>query len=238
VPGYDVFAPFYDAVQGDRAEHAAYLRELIQRRHPSAATVLELACGTGSILAQLRPHYAVTGLDRSRAMLERAAAKVPGVRLVEADMTSFDLGERFDVVLCVFDSINHLLRFEEWEAVFGGAHDHLNDGGIFVFDVNTERRLAWLAEQEPRVTWFGDGDLLVLDVLAEPGGVVVWEIRVFEYRGGDDYRLHAEDVREASFPRERIEESLRERFRRVSARDARRTRPTAASERLHFVAVR
>jgi SAM-dependent methyltransferase len=238
VPGYDVFAPFYDAVQGDRAEHAAYLHELIRRHHPAARTALELACGTGSILAQLRPHYEVTGLDRSPAMLERATAKVPGVRLVEADMTSFDLRERFDVVLCVFDSINHLLRFEEWQAVFALAHEHLNDRGIFVFDVNTERRLARLAEQPPAVRWFGDGDLLVLDVVGEPGGVVVWEIRVFEHRGGVDYRLHTEDIREISFPRERIRESLRDRFRRVYAHDARRSRPTAASERIHFVAVR
>ena len=43
----------------------------------------------------------VTGLDVSAPMLEVAAEKVPGVRLVEANMTRFALGERFDVVLCV-----------------------------------------------------------------------------------------------------------------------------------------
>jgi ubiquinone/menaquinone biosynthesis C-methylase UbiE len=50
---YEVFAPFYDAVQGDRAEHVTYMRELIEKHHPTARTVLELACGTGSILKQL-----------------------------------------------------------------------------------------------------------------------------------------------------------------------------------------
>ena len=36
-------------------------------------------------------------------------------------MTRFDLGETFDVVLCVFDSINHLVRFSDWERVFDRA---------------------------------------------------------------------------------------------------------------------
>ncbi len=235
---YHAFAPFYDAVQGDGAEPAALLRGLIERYHPSARTVLELACGTGSILKQLQPHYEVTGLDLSAPMLEVAAAKVSDVRLVEADMTRFSLHERFDVVLCVYDSINHLLEFAQWQQVFARAHEHLNDGGIFVFDINTERRLASLITRTPVVQWFGEGHLLVLDVRDDADGIVVWDIRVFEHQGGGRYLLHSEDIREVSFPRNRIEQGLRERFRHVSAHDGRRSRPTTASERIHFVAVK
>ena len=65
---YRLFARFYDAIQGNRA-HAAFLRDLIERQHPSARTVLELACGTGSILKQLQADYSVTGLDLSPEML-------------------------------------------------------------------------------------------------------------------------------------------------------------------------
>ncbi len=137
VPSYEFFAQFYDAVQGDRAEHARYLRSLIRKHAARARTVLELACGTGSILKQLWTHYEVTGLDLSKEMLEIAAEKVPGVPLFRADMRTFDLGERFDVVLCVYDSINHLLRFDEWKTVFARAHDHLNEEGVFIFDINT-----------------------------------------------------------------------------------------------------
>jgi SAM-dependent methyltransferase len=235
---YRAFARFYDAIQGDGSEHAAFLRKLIEGHRPSSRTVLELACGTGSILEQLRPHYEVTGLDLSAPMLEVAAEKVPGVRLVEADMTRFVLGERFDVVLCVFDSINHLLEFQQWEDVFDRAYEHLDDGGIFVFDINTERRLATLCGRPPLVQWFGEGHLFVMDVQEVADGVVVWGIRVFEHEGGDRYLLHSEDIHEASFPRSQIERSLRERFRRVSVHDSRRRRPTTASERIHFVAAK
>jgi predicted TPR repeat methyltransferase len=136
---YDIFAPFYEAVQGDRAEEVTYLGSLIERHHPRATTVLELACGTGSVLEQLEPRYELTGVDLSERMLELAAQKLPRARLVQADMAGLDLGETFDVVLCVYDSINHLLSFEQWEAVFDRARDHLNDRGLFVFDINTEQ---------------------------------------------------------------------------------------------------
>ena len=170
-------------------------------------------------------------------MLEVARAKLPVLRLVEADMTTFDLAERFDVVLCVYDSINHLVDFAQWEAVFDRSHEHLNDGGIFVFDINTERRLAELCERPPAVQWFGNADLLVMDVKpGEPEGLVVWGLSVFEHTGDGRYRLHATEIEETSFPRGRIEESLRKRFRRLSTYDRQRTRPSPASGRLYFVA--
>jgi SAM-dependent methyltransferase len=224
---YSSFARFYDAVQGDGADRAATVRALIERHRPSARTVLELACGTGSILARLRGDFEVTGLDRSPEMLALAAAKLPGVRLVEADMTRFALDERFDVVLCVFDSINHLLDFAEWEAVFDRGRDHLVDGGIFVFDVNTEERLARLAAQPPVAQWFDGENLLAMDVRDEGGGVVTWSLSVFEHDGADRYRLHREDIREASFPRGRIERALLERFAAVAVEGA---------DRLYFTA--
>ncbi len=232
---YQTFARFYDAVQGDRAEHAAYLRGLIERFRPDAQTVLELACGSGSILKQLGPHYVVTGVDLSERMLALASKKVPEVRLIRADMRQINLDERFDVVLCVYDSINHLLDFAQWEDVFERVREHLDEGGLFVFDVNTERRLAALIEQPPLARWLGERDLLVLNVSGGGDGVSVWEIRVFEHIADSDYRLHAEDIREASFPASQIRASLRERFARVSTYDARRSRPTSRSERLHFV---
>lgn len=232
---YEAFAPFYDQVMGDRGREGAYVRSLIQKHHPEAATVLELACGTGSILEQLRPHYDVSGLDISKQMLEIAAHKVPQARLFRADMTRFALHEPFDVVLCVFDSINHLVSFEHWEAVFDRAREHLADRGVFIFDVNTERKLASFAAAPPWTQWFGDDNLLLIDVRNEGDGVYAWKVRIFEHRSAAGYRLHVEDIREAAFPLERVRSCLGERFHRVRIYDAERSRPTTRSSRLHFV---
>lgn len=235
---YDVFAPFYDAVQGDRADHSTYIRSLIEQHHPGAKTLLELACGTGAVMKQLSSSYEVTGVDRSEAMLAVAREKLPGARLVEGDMTTVDLGETFDVVLCAFDSINHLLRFEEWEAVFDRAHAHLDDGGLFVFDVNTPGQLERFAAQPPLTQWFEGWNVMILDVNATTDGNYLWMIRVFEALGDDAYRLHAEDVPEAAFPADRIEASLLERYAAVNVYDASRPEPSPESARLHFVCSR
>jgi SAM-dependent methyltransferase len=197
--------------------------------------VLELACGTGSVLKQLDSDYDVTGVDLSERMLEVAARKVPGARLIRADMTRVALDEQFDVVLCVYDSINHLLKFAEWEAAFDQARAHLDHGGIFIFDINTERRLASLVAQPAVTEWFGDGNLLVLDVLDGGRRVSVWSIRVFEHLGDGSYRLHTEDIREVAFPADRIRRGLQKRFRRVWTYDEERSRPSPSSGRLHFV---
>jgi SAM-dependent methyltransferase len=208
---------------------------LIEKHHPGAATVLELACGTGSVLKQLDSDYEVTGVDLSERMLEIATRKVPHARLIRADMTRVALDEHFDVVLCVYDSINHLLKFAQWETVFDRAHAHLHDGGLFLFDVNTERRLASFVPLPAVTQWFGDGNLMVLDVVDGGRGVFVWSIRIFEHLGEGSYRLHTEDIREVGFPADRIRSGLQKRFRRVWTYDEERSRPSAASGRLHFV---
>jgi SAM-dependent methyltransferase len=238
VTTYSAFARFYDAVMGDRSDDAAYLRELLARHRPPVRSVLELACGTGSVLKQLRADYEVTGLDASPEMLAVAAAKLPGVRLVEADMTRFELGDRFDAVVCVFDSINHLLELEQWEAVFDRAVEHLTDRGVFVFDVNTEWRLSELARHGLHAQWFGEKDLLLIEVRPDGEGRVLWDLRVFEHETGGGYVLHEETIPEAAFAREAIEAALRGRFRRVRTLDRQRSRPSAASGRLWFVAAR
>ena len=78
---YDKFSRFYDVIMGDRSDAARYVSELIVRYHPKTKTVLEIACGAGSILGLLSQSYDVSGLDRSGAMLAIARKKLPQVRL-------------------------------------------------------------------------------------------------------------------------------------------------------------
>jgi SAM-dependent methyltransferase len=235
---YADWAPFYDAMQGDRPEAVAYARGLIETHHPAAQSVLELACGTGTVLEQLHPRYRVSGVDRSQEMLRVAARKLPQARLVQGDMTKVDLGETFDVVLCIADSVNHLRPFAKWEALFARAHEHLADGGVFVFDMNTELHLSELAEDPPLTSWSEAGDFTMLDIREAGRAGVAVEVTVFERRPNGDYRLHSARIPEISYPVERVTASLRRRFRRVRVYDRFRARPTALSERLHFVCTR
>ena len=100
------------------------------------------------------------------------------------------------------------MSFEQWEAVFDRAREHLRDGGIFVFDVNTERKLASFAEGPPWMQWFGEDSLLLIDVRDGEDRTYDWKVRVFEHVEGSTYRLHAEDIREAAFPVDQIKSAI------------------------------
>ena len=204
---YKHFAAFYDVVMDDPGPRAARVNASIDRYRPEAASLLELACGTGSILARLATDAQLTGLDRSPEMLEVAAAKVPGTQLVEGDMSSFDLGRRFDVIVCVFDSVNHLLDVDSWASLFTCVHVHLSQGGLFVLDVNTVGELRRLGNEPPWVYDF-DGGTAVIDVTfaLDPGGLGVtdWDIRIFEQTAATRYELHHERIGELALPLERV----------------------------------
>jgi len=235
VSGYEDWAPFYDAMRGDQAAAIDYVAGLIERHHPKAQTLLELGCGTGTVLERLQRRYDVAGVDLSEPMLRVARKKLPGVRLVHADVTTVDLGETFDVVVCVADVVNHLRPFRKWEALFARAHAHLVDGGVFVFDMNTQLHLSQLAADPPLTEWSPEGHFTMLDVAEGPRDGVTIEVTVFERRRDGTYRLHTDRVPEISYPAERVTQALRSRFRRVRVYDEARARPSRRSERLHYV---
>jgi SAM-dependent methyltransferase len=137
---YDALAPAYDTLtRGYDYERWLAEIERIARRHGlSGRRVLDIACGTGkSFLPLLRAGYTVTGCDISRAMLDRAAAKAPGVPLHEADMRALPAFGEFDLVTCLDDALNYLLTQEELAAALRGIRSNLAPGGVAVWDLNT-----------------------------------------------------------------------------------------------------
>jgi SAM-dependent methyltransferase len=233
VPDYARFSQFYDAIMDDPAPRAARVQDFVRRHRPGAASLLELGCGTGSILALLDDIPSVTGLDRSPEMLELAGRKVPRAELVRADMTAFDLGRRFDVVICVFDSLNHLLTFEAWLSLFDVVHDHLVDDGLFIFDVNTTGELERLGTEPPWVYDF-DGNVVIMDVFLGEGGLSDWDIRIFENVGESQYRLHHERIGELGVSLARIRAALEPRFELLEVIGEDGEAATDGSVKAHF----
>jgi dTDP-3-amino-3,4,6-trideoxy-alpha-D-glucopyranose N,N-dimethyltransferase len=131
-------APWYDliyAAEGkDYAAEADELHRVVLARAPEARTLLDVACGTGGHLVHLRRWFEVAGVDLDPAMLAEARAKLPGVDLIEADMRSFDLGRRFDAVVCLFSAVGYLRTAAELDAAVAAMARHLEPGGVLVVD--------------------------------------------------------------------------------------------------------
>ena len=79
---------------------AHYYRHLL----PESASVLEIGCGNGDLLAQL-PNRKITGLDLSEDKIEEARRRLPYGRFEAIAGELFEPGEKFDVII-LSDTIN------------------------------------------------------------------------------------------------------------------------------------
>jgi SAM-dependent methyltransferase len=130
-------AAWADSVGGDVAFYRARAKE-------TGGPVLEIASGTGRVAWPLaEAGFEVTGLDLSEAMIEAASAKAGSrdevvrqrIRFVQGDMRSFELNERFPIVIIPFRAFLNLLTPGDQEACLESIHVHLKPGGILVVDV-------------------------------------------------------------------------------------------------------
>ena len=231
---YAAFARFYDRIMGDRSEEVERIQSYIAEFHPAAASVLELGCGTGALLAGLAESYDVAGLDRSPEMLEIAARRLPSAQLSRADITSFRLSRRFDVVICMFDTLNHVPDFSGWQALFGRAHEHLAPGGLFIFDVNTAGRLRRLHGGPSYLEEF-DGNVVVMDLEPAGGWLTMWRTRIFERLPDDVFRLHEERILELGVPLARLRAALAGRFAVIREESLDGSCVSDESDRVYFV---
>jgi ubiquinone/menaquinone biosynthesis C-methylase UbiE len=138
---YEHYSKVYDLFNTNYDWCIQFVEEAIEEHTEGVQSLLELACGTGNILQHFVGKYEVSGLDLSASMLAQAREKLPGVPLYEMDMSAFELDKTYDAILCMYDSINHLLEYDDWIGTFNSVRRHLNPGGIFVFDMNTLARL-------------------------------------------------------------------------------------------------
>lgn len=138
--GYDEFAWLYNAEWGTTSlGFLPALDRLVLDSLPTGSRILDLACGTGQLAALLVERgFRVTGLDNSSKMLEFARSNAPLATFVLADARTFVLSDRFDAVLSVYDSLNHIVSTEDLRRVFSRVRAALDSGGRFVFDLNTE----------------------------------------------------------------------------------------------------
>ncbi|MGA2181620.1 MAG: bifunctional class I SAM-dependent methyltransferase/glycosyltransferase family 2 protein [Bryobacteraceae bacterium] len=103
---WDEFAREIGRWQPARRYYRAQLARLFAFSVPPGMRVLEVGCGTGDLLAALRPAYGV-GIDFSAEMVSLARERHPNLIFQQADAHDFDLGEKFDFVVCS-DLINDL----------------------------------------------------------------------------------------------------------------------------------
>lgn len=121
-----------------------YVEDILKRWRVAPRQVLDLACGTGKVGSEmLRRGYDVVGADLSEPMVRECARQGPPLPAVVSDAARLALAhDAFDLIVCLYDSLNYLLDLEQFRAALTEAHRVLRRGGLFIFDLNTVRALS------------------------------------------------------------------------------------------------
>lgn len=136
---FDRFARLYDW------EHDRYLVDIdvqvgFARRF--GGPVLELACGSGRLLAPLaQAGFAVTGVDSSAPMLERARTRLDAlglaqkVTLVQQRLEQLQVEGTFRTIIVGLDSFGLLLKRADQLAALTAARQHATHDARLVLDL-------------------------------------------------------------------------------------------------------
>ena len=149
---YEFLAGCYDELTTDVGYRswAGYLEKHFARAGIPVRTVLDLACGTGSLTWELaRRGYEMIGVDRSEEMLAQANEKgedFTGERpiFLHQSMDKLDLYGTIDACVCCLDSVNYVTQPKALLRAFQRVHLFLMPGGLFLFDINTPEKLEGL----------------------------------------------------------------------------------------------
>ena len=143
VNNYEMLAQYYDELLQDEEALSLWLKYIEEEKFH---TVLELASGSGVMAGILqRKGYEVIASDISEAMKDVAWSNFDGDYLI-LNMTDYDLDRKFDLILCICDSINYLYE-DELDRFFECASRHLNEDGRLIFDMHHKKRLEEFKEQ-------------------------------------------------------------------------------------------
>ena len=143
---YNALPPIYDALMSG-VPYSAWLSRMeraVRQRGKYPHSVLDVACGTGAIAELLwrRGYRPVVGFDLSEGMIRIAQTKAQARRYEidyrVADLAELDLGgQQFELLVCVFDSLNYILDPARLQQGFHRLFAHAAPGAILTFDMNS-----------------------------------------------------------------------------------------------------
>ena len=244
---YGEFAVVYDRLMADvdYDARAAYYRTLLSARGVSdGATVLEPACGTGSLTLRLAQHYTVLPSDVSEEMLSVAAkkSKAAGLSLtfIRQELRQLHAHCPADAVVCACDGVNYLLTDAALLGFLRSAHAALKPGGVLAFDVSSIDKLSRVLGSQPQVFRSNDICYLWENAWNQRGSKLSLSLSVFIREDEGTYRR----IDEEQVQRGWAEETLRTALTSAGFCDIQcygnhtMSRPAVNAQRLHITAIR
>jgi SAM-dependent methyltransferase len=138
---YSALAPFYDRLMAHVGYHRWHIliEEIIHHYCATARpSIFEIGAGTGALGERLAAAgFPYIASDLSFAMCLQARRRLGSVVCADGRQLPLKGPASFDIILFLYDGINYLMDKGEYQQLFGEVRSHLNQGGLFLFDVTT-----------------------------------------------------------------------------------------------------
>jgi predicted TPR repeat methyltransferase len=131
----DLYAKVEDLLGVKEAAPSLYAHYLLFLNSVDFENLLDVGCGSGDFLRQIHGALKipqVKGIDLSPLMVSKTLEQGYDAECIDL----CDLKGDYDVITAVFDMLNYLNK-EQIKHFFGCLREHLNDGGLFLCDINT-----------------------------------------------------------------------------------------------------
>ncbi|MCA1848973.1 MAG: class I SAM-dependent methyltransferase, partial [Actinobacteria bacterium] len=133
MPEYDPLASLYELEYPHDYDVPLWLALAGREGGP----IVEWGAGTGRIAIPLaEAGFEVTAVELSERMVEEGRKKGDEVEWIHADMRSAQLGRRYELAVCAFNSFLCLLDVDDALAFLRNAREHLEPGGLLGIEVS------------------------------------------------------------------------------------------------------
>lgn len=147
---YGEFAKIYDELIYEDINYDMMVDKIIELCRISNIdfnNYLDVACGTGNVTIRIAKFFKeIYAVDLSEDMLREAFEKLKKNKIkgkvICQDMSELCLNRRFDLITSVLDSTNYIIEDDDLQNYFNSIYEHLNDNGIFIFDINSYYKLS------------------------------------------------------------------------------------------------
>lgn len=209
---YDILAARYDVLQSDMdcGKWADYVSSLIGKYCSTGSevkTVIDLGCGTGSVDIPLaKKGYEMIGMDNAEAMLEWASSAEGGedITWVLRDITELEMDFKADCFISLLDTLDHILDEGALSKIFANVSEYLLPGGVFIFDVITEKHLAETFADNIFYQDYGDFLLLWINHYNEETMVNTAELTFMEMDEDGKYDRYDGDLVERFYSEDQL----------------------------------
>ena len=188
----DLYAKVEDLLGVKEAAPSLYAHYLLFLNPQDFDTLLDVGCGSGDFLRQMQGALdlditQVKGIDLSPLMVAQTLEQGYNAECIDL----CDLNSSFDVITAVFDMLNYL-NAEQLATFFSCVKTHLNDGAVFLCDINT----LFGFENVAVGSFIVDDDERFLTVDSDfDNGEYISEFTLFEKKG-DGFKKSQETIKQ------------------------------------------